>query len=361
MDTDLAQALDELTNATVGSVARLHARFDELEKRQNRSVLGGPASESGRGKESPEYKSFLAYARHGKEGVSAHEFKNLVVSDDTAGGYLSPPEFGVELIKNIVPYSPVREAARVGQTARGEVKLPKRTGTMTAQWVGEIEQRPSTGPTYGQITYPVNEMAAYIDVSTTLLEDSAIDLGAELISDFAEEFGRLEGSAFVNGDSVKKPFGFMADPDVSFKPSLASTSITPDGLIDLYHGVLPFYRARGVWMMNSKTLSAVRKLKDGDGQYLVSLAGINNAPSTMLLGAPIVEACDMPDIAAGSYRVVFGDFLSGYQIYDRVAMSILRDPFSLATTGQIRFHGRRRLAGGTRKAEALVKLKIAAS
>jgi HK97 family phage major capsid protein len=153
----------------------------------------------------------------------------------------------------------------------------------------------------------------------------------------------------------------MADPDVRFKPSLASTSITADGLIDLYHSVLPFYRARGVWMMNSQTLSAVRKLKDGDGEYLVSLAGINNAPSTMLLGAEIVEAVDMPDIAANSYPVVFGDFLSGYQIYDRVAMSILRDPFSLATSGQIRFHGRRRVAGGTRKAEALAKLRIAAS
>lgn len=111
--------------------------------------------------------------------------------------------------------------------------------------------------------------------------------------------------------------------------------------------------------MNATTLGSIRKLKDGNGQYLLAMAGINNAPVTTLLGRPVIEMPDMPDISGGAFPVVFGDFMQGFRIFDRIALSILRYPYSQATNGMTRFHGRRRVAAGVGKAEAIRKLKIA--
>ena len=136
-------------------------------------------------------------------------------------------------------------------------------------------------------------------------------------------------------------------------------ALTADGLIDLYHQVKSPYRVGGVWGMNSTTLGQVRKLKDGtSGQYLPTTAGIAGAPATTLLGRPVLEVPDMQDVGAGAFPVVFGDFKSGYRVFDRIAASILRDPYSQAAKGMTRFHGRRRLAAGVSKAEAFRKLKI---
>jgi HK97 family phage major capsid protein len=102
-------------------------------------------------------------------------------------------------------------------------------------------------------------------------------------------------------------------------------------------------------------------LKDGQGRYIINIAGIDNTPVTTLLGRPVIEMVDMPDIGANTTPIVFGDFSNGYRIFDRVSLSILRDPYSQATNGMTRFHGRRRVAGGVGKSEALRKLKIATS
>ncbi|UZE46980.1 phage major capsid protein [Rhodopseudomonas sp. P2A-2r] len=134
-----------------------------------------------------------------------------------------------------------------------------------------------------------------------------------------------------------------------------------DALIDLFHGIKTPYRANGVWMMNSTTLGAIRKFKDGQGRYLVNIQGLDNTPVTTILGRPVVEAPDMPDVGANTTPVIFGDFSQGYRIFDRTSLSILRDPYSQATNGMTRFHGRRRVAGGVGKAEAIRKLKIATS
>jgi HK97 family phage major capsid protein len=113
--------------------------------------------------------------------------------------------------------------------------------------------------------------------------------------------------------------------------------------------------------MNSQTLGTIRKLKDGStGTFLLMTSGLGNSPSTTLLGRPVIECPDMPDIAGNAYPVAFGDFSQGYRIFDRLAISVLRDPYSVATNGLTRFHARRRVAGGVAKSEALRKLKISA-
>lgn len=306
-----------------------------------------------------ERKAFGSFLRTGPERMVTDEAKALVVSDDTRGGYLAPAEFSTEILKGLVEYSPVRQAARVGSTSAESIILPKRTGTPTAQWVGETEERKETQSTYGQLEIPIHEMAAYVDVSTKLLEDAAVNVEAEVASDLAEEFGRLEGVALVNGNGVKKPVGILAAAGIPEINSGSAGTILADSLVNLVYGLPAFYRANGAFMMNSSTLGYVMKLKDGNGNFLWQPSFQAGQPAT-LLGRPVVEAVDMPDIAAGSTPILFGDINRAYRIYDRVAMSILRDPYTQATFGKVRFHARRRVGANLVMAEALRKLKVEA-
>jgi HK97 family phage major capsid protein len=361
-EPDPVKAIDELSTALTAKMVAFTGELKKLSDRVDTEIVKAkrPGTETKSESEEIERKSFELFLRKGKEALGADEVKSLRVSDDTAGGYLAPAEFSTEVDKNIVQFSPVRQAARVGQTASGSVIIPKRTGRPTGGWVGETEARPSTESTYGQAEIPIDEFACYVDVSNKLLEDAAVDVAAEVAFDLSEEFGRGEGAAFVSGNGVKKPLGFMSDTNMNYTAAGHATLIQADGLISLFYALAPFYRQRGVWMLNGSTLAAIRKLKDGNGQYLWQPGLAAGQPET-ILGRPAVEAVDMPDIAADAYAVAFGDFASGYRIYDRATMSLLRDPYSQATSGLTRFHARRRVGGSVVRAEAIRKLKIATS
>jgi HK97 family phage major capsid protein len=357
---DLQKSVHDRLKAVEGKGIdpKLQAQIDAIQAKLNRP---GTGTEETKEADAVEKKAFDNYVRRGREGLNADEMKSLRVSDDTAGGFLAPDEFQAELDRNVVLFSPVRSIARVLPTGAPAVLWPKRTGGMTGAWVGETQARPETTVTFGQNRYGVCELAAYVDVSNAMLEDSQFDVGQLLAFEFAEEFGVLEGAAFVNGASQLSPSGFMQDAGVAYTPGTDASNVKGDGLIDLYHAIKAPYRATAVWGMNSATLGSIRKLKDTNGNYMVAMAGLNNTPVTTLLGRPIVEMPDMPDVGAGAFPIVFGDFAQGYRIFDRVALSILRDPYSQATNGMTRFHGRRRVAGGVGKAEAIRKLKIATS
>jgi HK97 family phage major capsid protein len=341
----------------------LKARIDDLEAKLNRPNINRGAEDD---TITPERKAFTSFLRQGEQRMPAEEAKALIVADDTRGGYLAPKEFSTEIIKNIVEFSPVRQAARVGSTASASVVLPKRTGTPTASWVGETETRTGTESAYGQIEISIHEMAAYVDVSVQLLEDAAVNVEAEVAMDLGEEFGRLEGISFVSGDGTKKPLGFMvAGQGISEIISGTSATIADadgqaNGLINALYDLPAAYRSRAVWMMNGTTLGSVRRMKDANKNYIWQ-PGIQAGEPGTILGRPVIEAPDMPDEGAGAFPIIIGDFNAAYRIYDRVAMSMLRDPYSLATTGKVRFHARRRVGGGLVKAEALRKIKCAAS
>ncbi|KAA0680289.1 phage major capsid protein [Roseomonas genomospecies 6] len=349
----------DITAAVTAALAPVTTRLETVE-RMLRRPGGGTTAETKSGP-APEVKAFSEYLRYGTAGLDAVEVKALRLSDDESGGYLAPPEFVAEIDKNLVQFSPIRGIATVRNTARSEAQVPRRTGAPTAHWVEEDDDRPETETKYGLGRYPVKEIACYIDVPLALLEDAGVDVSAELAMDLAEEFGRAEGEAFVTGSGVGRPFGFMNDADIGFVKSGHASQVTADGLIDLFHAVPTFYRTNGVWVLNSATLGVVRKLKDGTtGQYLLMTQGIGNAPVTTLLGRPVIEAPDMPDVAGNAFPIVFGDFGQGYRVFDRIGTSILRDDLTQRTKGKVRFHARKRVAGGVRKAEALKKLKIAA-
>lgn len=342
------------------AMIELRARLDRTETALRRPGAGNQQANQDEAR-ALETRAFRTFLRSGREALAPEETRALNTSDDTSGGYIAPDTFIPELQRNVVLFSPVRQVARVMPIGTGAALLPKRTGGMTATWVGDTAARSETTVTFGSNRYEVAEIAAYVDVAQSMLEDTAFDVEAMLGFEFGEEFGKKEGAAFVKGDGQVKPIGFMVDPGLGYTAGGSATAVTADGLIDLYHAVPSPYRAAGTWMMNSGTMGAVRKLKDGAGNYLVLTAGLAGQVTTTILGRPVVEAPDMDDVAGNAFPIAFGDFSAGYRIFDRIPLSILRDPYSQAANGMVRFHGRRRVAGGVGKAEAIRKLKIATS
>ncbi len=190
----VTKALDELKSTVetrvgaletkAGDLDKIAKRLDAIEVKVNRPA-GGGGTKTDDEAVALEKKAFTTFLRKGREALGADEVKSLRVSDDSQGGYLAPAEFSREVDKNIVQFSPVRQAARVGATMSGSVIVPRRTGRPTASWVGETETRSATEAAYGQVEIPIDEIACYVDVSNKLLEDAAVDVAAEVAFDLA--------------------------------------------------------------------------------------------------------------------------------------------------------------------------------
>ncbi len=342
----------ELTQKLLDSKAQI----DAIEAKLNRPGAGGAKEPA----ENPERKAFGAWLRKG-EKVDATEVKVLRVSDDTAGGYLAPMEYVREITKAAIEFSPARSLVRVRQTSQKAVQIPKRTGTFAAGWVSEIGTRSeTTGLTYGMSEIPTHELTAEVYISFAELEDAAFDMENEIAMEMAEQFGVAEGTAVVTGNGVGKPYGFMSDSNVSTSPSLAAAAVTADGMLDLFHDIKTEYSRNGTWVFNRNTLGSIRKLKTGDGNYLWQMGIAQNQPNT-INGAPYVELPDMADEAASAKPVAFGDFRRAYVLVDRLNMAMLRDPYTKASVGQVKFVARRRLGGQVVLAEAIRALVCSAS
>jgi len=275
--------------------------------------------------------------------------------------FLASPEITTEIIKGVVEFSPIRSIARVRTTSAKSVKIRKRTGTFAAAWTGKQAARTeTTGLKYGLEEVPTHELYALVDVPFEDLEDADFNLEAELQTEAAEQFGVAEGKAAITGDGAGELEGVLTNAAIAYTPSGSSSAITADGMIDLYFGVKDVYARNGTWVIKRGTLGTIRKLKDGNSQYLWSPGLAGAVPST-ILDRPYVESVDMPDVAANAFPVVFGDWRRGYLLIDRIQMAVTRDPFSQAANGAVRFHIRKRVGGQVVVAEALRKLKIATS
>ncbi|MCB1522498.1 MAG: phage major capsid protein [Rhodoblastus sp.] len=345
---ELRNASEEFRTQHTTELRGVTDRLAALETRLNRPTQeqrqdNGPSIEQ---------RAFNSYVRRGAERMGADEIRALAVSTTTAGGYLVPYQFLREIDRNLVLFSPIRSVARIQTVSEGEVRLPNRTGTMTASWEGETDAAPPTQPTYGQGVYNVAELKCYVDVSNRLLEDAAFNIESELAYDISQEFGRAEATAFVTGDGTNKPLGFLNTTGITTGVTTADpAAIVADEIMDLYHSLPTAYAARGAFAMNRTTIGQVRKLKSSMGEYYWQESLADGNPPT-LLGRPVIEFPDMPDPAAGVTPIIFGSFMDGFRIFDRVSLSILRDPYSQQTNGLVRFHARRRVGGGVSKAEA---------
>lgn len=290
------------------------------------------------------------------------EFKALSIANDTTGGYLAPAEYVADIIKEVTLISPVRQLVTVKTTANKSRIQPKRTGRIAAQWVSENAARTeTTGLTWGSLEIPTHEMYALIDISHQNLEDSAFDLQAELSEEATEQFEVAEGAAVVGGNAVGKPEGWMTNADVGFTVSgtaatIADTNGQANGMLKLKYSIKSAYARNATWALNRTTMGSVRVLKDANNRY-IWMPGIQSGQPNTIDGDPYVEVPDMPSEGANTYPIAYGDFARAYTMVDRIVMNMLRDPYTQATAGNIRFMFYRRLGGQVVLAEAIAKLK----
>ena len=287
-------------------------------------------------------------------------YATLVKSDDTGAGYLlAPPDLQRDIIKDLVEMTPFRALATVVNIGGPSLKQPKRTGTASATRVGETQLRTNTGdPAYGMIDIPAPEMFARMEVSQQMLEDSGYDLLAELRSEVVEQFSVKEGQEYILGlGNNNQAEGVLVAAGIGETVSGNATAITGDGLISLYYDMKTAYSRNAIWGMNRVTVGAIRKLKDGQGNYLWQPGIAANVPNT-ILGAAYAEMPDMPNIAANAFPVIFGDFRRAYVIVDRISIGFSVDYNTAADNGVVIFRSRKRTGGGVRLPQAIRKLKI---
>lgn len=356
---DLRASVDERigdieTKAT--DAAKLGDRLDKIEARMNRPTPGDADKP-----DDIERKAFGTYLRLGNQ-APADELKTLVVSGDPQGGYLAPAEVSNEFIRDLVEFSPIRPLASVRTTGAPSVSYPRRTGITNAKWKGETQESEGSEPGFGQIDVTIREVNTFVDISNQLLADSA-SAEAEVRLALAEDFGAKEGLAFVKGAGVLEPEGIMSNPDVLSTPGGDASSIGgnfADVLITHLYSLPPAYRSRGIWLMNGTTLGTIRKLTNEAGEYLWHASFAAGQPET-ILGRPVIEIPDMDDVANDKAPILFGDIATAYRIVDRVALSILVNPYTRATEGITRIHATRRVGAAVVQPKAVRKIVFAAT
>lgn len=286
--------------------------------------------------------------------------KALTVASDTQAGYLAPAEVSKEFIRDLVEISPIRQFASVRSTSAPSAKYPKRTGITNAKWEGEIEEAEESTLTLGQTEIISRRLTTFVDISNSLLMGSDGAAEAEVRMAFAEDFAQKESRAFVLGDGIKEPEGILSSPAIQYVANGHASNLSADALISLMYALPSVYRNRGVWVLNGASLATIRKLKDGQSNFLWQPSFQAGQPET-ILGRPVAEAVDMPDIASNAFPIAFGDLGTGYRILDRMQLGTLTDPYTQATRAITRIHGTRWVGGGVIQPAAIRKLKMATS
>lgn len=334
----------------------LEKKYSELEADFKRGNFFGEKKEA----KTQEIKSFEQFLKVGKADIrGTEEFKYLRTDNNENGGYLAPSQYVNEIIKNITEISPVRQVARIIPISSKEIVIPKRTGLVSGGWVGEGQTATASNSTYGDTTLRANKMTAYSDVTIELLRDAAFDIQSQISQDVGEDFGQIEGAAFINGTGVNQPQGLLdANNGVGYYANGHATALQADALFEIQGEIKAGYNQ--TWMLNKKTLHQhVRILKNGSGDYIFKM-GMGDIPNT-IAGVPYVIANDMPDVAADAFPMIIGDYRKCYYIVDNTSIEAIEDPLTQAISGKRRYIFFKRTGGQVVLAEGLKKLKIATS
>jgi HK97 family phage major capsid protein len=322
-----------------------------------------------------EHKSaFDDYVRSGEAaGLRALEMKAMSIGSNPDGGYLVPPELETEIGQRLANISPIRGLASVRAISSTVYKKPFMTAGPATGWVGETDPRTQTASAVlDALSFPAMELYAMPAATATLLEDASVNIDQWLAGEVDQVFAEQEGIAFVTGDGVNKPKGFLAATTVanaswawgnigyiaSGVAGAFPASNPSDVLVDLIYALRAGYRQNATFVMNRKTQSTVRKFKDSTGNYLWQPPVAVNGKSS-LIGFPLADTEDMPDVAANSLSIAFGDFRRGYLIVDRAGIRVIRDPFT--TKPYILFYTTKRVGGGVQDFDAIKLLKFAVS
>ena len=310
------------------------------------------------GRASNEYKAAFWKAMRNKPGFEVQNA--LQVGTDSEGGYLVPDEFERTLVEALQEENIFRQLAKIITTSSGDRKIPVVASKGSASWVDEEGVIPESDDAFGQVVIGAYKLATMIKISEELLNDSIFNLEQYIAREFARRIGAKEEEAFFVGNGTGKPTGiFNATGGAALGVTAASsTAIAMDELVDLYHSLKAPYRNNAVFVTNDATVKAIRKLKDGNGQYLWQPSVRLGEPDT-LLNRPLKTSVYVPEIAAGAKAVAFGDF-SYYWIADRQGRSFQRLNELFAATGQVGFKATQRVDGKLILAEAVKVLQMKA-
>ncbi|MGJ0391993.1 MAG: phage major capsid protein [Methylocystis sp.] len=359
--TRIDQALDETKS-----------RLDRLALDLARPRIGGAAPEDHSARE---HKSaFNLYVRSGEAGgLKALEAKAMSRTSGPDGGYLVPVPAEREILRRLAKLSPIRSIASVREISTQSLRRAYSTTGPAAGWVAETDARPQTAnPQIADMTFPAMELSALPAATQSLLDDSVVDIEQWIADEVQIAFSEQEGAAFVHGDGANKPKGFLSYTTVAdsswtwgnigyvatgVSGAFAATNPS-DVLFDLVYALRAGYRQNAKWVMGRRTQSLVRQFKTTTGEYIWAPPESADGLAS-LINFPIVEAEDMPDPAANSLSIAFGDFERGYIVVDRVGIRVLRDPYSAKP--YVLFYTTKRVGGGVQDFEAIKLLKLGVS
>jgi len=368
---DRLEASFEALERDEDGVAALKDELALLKKRVDEGVIAGqrPALD---GVKSAEADAFVEqYLRKGVD--TGMQLKAIGNSTDAIGGYAVPREIDEVIDKTLVAISPIRSIANVVKVGSAGYRKLVSTGGTPSGWVGFEAARPETNTgTFTEIVPANGDLYANPAASQQMLDDAMFDVEAWLASEIATEFARAEGMAFVKGTGVSQPLGFLTSPNATTADGVRAmgtlqtigtgvsaafpASNPQDKLLDLVQSLRQPYRQGAVFVMNSTTATQIRKFKTSDGAYIWQPGLISGSPAT-LLGYPVIEAEDMPDVAAASLSIAFGNFKAGYTIAERSSTTILRDPYTHKP--YVHFYATKRVGGQVTNSESIKLLKFA--
>lgn len=350
-----------------GEVVDLDRKAQEwasMNARRRGSVVGsfGAADMDG-------YKAaFDTFLRKGEEVMGVDERKALSVGSDPDGGYVVNPDLSGRIVMKVFESSPMRAYASVQVISTDALEGLFDLNEASSGWVGETDSRAETNtPQLGKWRIPAHELYAKPKATQKLLDDASINMEAWLASKVSEKFARDEANAFVVGNGVNKPRGFLTYASGTTLPGTieqfpsgvnGALAATPDGgdvLINALYGLKQQYRANATWFMNRASTKLVRKAKDSNGSY-IWVPGIAAGQPASLLGYPVASFEDMPDPTTNSLSIAVGDMREAYQIVDRLGIRTLRDPYSAKP--YVEFYTTKRVGGDVVNFEAIKLIKL---
>jgi HK97 family phage major capsid protein len=368
-----ADALDAVFETAIENteITALKAEMARLSTLVTTRAIERPALGGVKAADTIETGSVAAYLRKGD--LSGHELKQATIGVGPKGGVAVPEQIDAVIDRVLRAGSPIRMLARVVDVGTSIYSKLITTSGVVSGWVSETAARPDTEtPDFAEIVPPMGELYANPSASQQMLDDAMFNVEAWLGEEVGREFARAEGIAFVGGDGVNKPKGFLSAANsaladttrpfgtLQFVTSGAAggfaASNPQDKLIDLVHALTAPYRQGASWVMNSATLARIRKMKDAQGAFLWQPALSADQPQT-LLGYPVVEVDAMPDIAADSLSIAFGNFEAGYLIVQRRETVVLRDPFT--NKPFVQFYATKRVGGTVIDSRAIKLMKFA--
>jgi HK97 family phage major capsid protein len=333
-----------------------------------------PALSGAKSEENPAKAAFVNdYLRKGLQaGVQLKALDGAVPGD---GGFAIPREIDATIDHTLKAISPIRAIANVVQVGTSGYRKLVTLGNTNSGWGSELAARPDTNTAvFNEVVPPMGDLYANPAASQAMLDDAFFDVESWLADEISREFARAEGAAFVNGTGINQPAGFLTAPTATTSDAVrpfgtlqymatgvdaAFPGTTPEEkLMDLVQSLRAPYRQGAVFVMNAATMNKIRKFRIGTGALLWQASLADGRPDT-LLGYPVIDAEDMPDIASGSFSIAFGNFKAGYLITERAETSILRDPYSVKPF--VHFYAHKRIGGTVANSEAIKLMKFGVS